>query len=213
MHLYMIRHGESHVNLQDWDEGNLDVGLTELGRRQAAALAAWLPSELPHIDGFYASTMNRARETAEILVDACGCPIRFDDRLREIGDNRADHSPWPKDQLPREYADFWSTERPFSSIFPTVEGGETLMHFRTRIGQFIEEMVAQHRDEVVVAVCHSGVIEMTFDHIFNIGPWRRCEVWSDNTGITCFQYVAHPGRETWRLRYHNRVDHLRGRGT
>jgi probable phosphoglycerate mutase len=213
MHLYMIRHGESHVNLQDWDEGNLDVGLTELGWRQAAALAAWLPRELPHIDGFYASTMSRARETAEVLADAYGYSIRFDDRLREIGNNRADHSPWPKDQLPREYADYWSTERPFSSIFPTVEGGETLMHFRTRIGQYLEEMVDHHRDEVVVAVCHGGVIEMTFDHMFNVGPWRHCEVWNDNTGITYFQYVAHPGRESWRLRYHNRVDHLRGRGT
>jgi probable phosphoglycerate mutase len=211
MHLYMIRHGESHVNVKGWDEGNLDLGLTDLGRQQAAALAAWLPQELPEVHGLYASTLSRARETAEILAAACGCPIRFDDRLREIGNNRSDHSPWPKDQLPRDYADYWSTERPFSSIFPTVEGGESLMHFRTRIGQYIEEMVERHLDQVVVAVCHGGVIEMAFDHLFNVGPWRRCEVWNDNTGITYFQYVAHPGRETWRLRYHNRVDHLRGR--
>jgi len=210
MHLYMIRHGQSHVNVRGWDEGNLDVGLTDLGRQQAAALAAWLPQELPEIHAFYASTMNRARETAEIVAETCGCAIRFDDRLREIGNNRSDHSPWPADQLPRDYANYWSTERPFSSIFPTVEGGESLMHFRTRIGQYIEETVERHPDQVVVAVCHGGVIEMAFDHLFNVGPFRRCEVWDDNTGITYFQYVAHPGRETWRLRYHNRVDHLLG---
>lgn len=39
MHLYMIRHGQSHVNLPDWD-GGFDEGLTELGQRQAAAQAA-----------------------------------------------------------------------------------------------------------------------------------------------------------------------------
>ncbi len=210
MHLYMIRHGESHVNVKGWDQGNLDLGLTDLGRQQAAALAAWLPRELPAVHALYASTMNRARETVEILAAAYDCAILFDHRLREIGNNRSDHSPWPQDQLPRHYADYWSTERPFSSIFPAVEGGETLMHFRTRIGQYIEEMVERHRNQVVVAVCHGGVIEMAFDHLFNVGPWRRCEVWNDNTGITYFQYVAHPNRETWRLRYHNRVDHLRG---
>jgi hypothetical protein len=52
------------------------------------------------------------------------------------------------------------------------------------------------------------VIELTYDHVFNIGPWRRCEVWTKNTGITRFKYVEHPRRETWRLYYHSRVDHL-----
>jgi len=82
------------------------------------------------------------------------------------------------------------------------------MHFRTRIGSFVEEIVERHCDQIVVAVCHGGVIETAFDHIFNVGPWRRCEVWSRNTGITHFECVAHPGRETWRLTYHSRIDHL-----
>ena len=84
------------------------------------------------------------------------------------------------------------------------------MHFRTRIGAFIEDMLEHHRDQVVVAVCHGGVIELTFDHIFNIGPWRRCEVWCKNTGITRFEYVEHPRREMWRLHYHSRAEHLHG---
>ena len=49
MHFYLIRHGQSYVNLSDW-AGHLDAGLTELGKRQAAALAAWLPQlSLIHI--------------------------------------------------------------------------------------------------------------------------------------------------------------------
>lgn len=208
MHLYIIRHGQSHVNLKEWDSGNIDAGLTERGQQQAAALAAWLPQELPKIDALYASTMRRARETAEILAQSYPNQILFDDRLREIGNNKLDHTPWPNDALPRDYADYWSSERPFSSIVPLVEDGETFMHFRTRVGLFIEEMVEEHCGETVVAVCHGGVVEAVFDHIFNIGPWRRCEIWNHNTGITYFQYVAHPTRETWRLRYQNRIDHL-----
>jgi len=210
MHLYFIRHGQSHVNLAEWNDGNLDAGLTELGQRQADALATWLPGYLPQIDVFTASTMRRARETAQRVADAYPLEIHWDDRLREIGNNRLDHTPWPEDEIPRDYANYWASERPFSSTTPQVIGGETLMHFRTRVGMFIEELVATSRDKVVVAVCHGGVIEAAFDHIFNIGPWPRCEVWNHNTGITCFEYVEHPRREVWRLHFQNRHEHLTG---
>jgi probable phosphoglycerate mutase len=209
MHLYLIRHGQSYVNLAEWTEGNMDEGLTELGQRQAMALATWLPTELPMINVLYSSTLRRARETAAPLASAYDCPIHHNDRLREIGNNRFDHTPWPDDALPRQYADFWASERPFSTIVADVEGGESLMHFRTRVGLFIEELVERHRYEVVVVVCHGGVVDAVFDHIFNVGPWRRCEVWDHNTGLTYFEYVEHPRRETWRLHYHNRIDHLR----
>lgn len=209
MHLYMIRHGQSYVNLKDWNKGNQDAGLTALGKAQAAALAAWLPNDLLEIDVLYASTMKRARETAVPLSHAYHIPIQFDDRLREIGNNRADHQPWPSDDLP-DYGDYWGSERPFSSITPTRQNGESLMHFRIRVGSFIEELLEKHREQTVVAVCHGGVIELTYDHLFNIGPFRRCEVWSQNTGVTHFEYVEHPNREVWRLYYHSRAEHLIG---
>lgn len=208
MHLYLVRHGQSLINLETWDRGNIDVGLTDLGRQQVTALAQWLIHALPEIDALYSSTMRRARETAELLANAYRCAVGYDDRLREIGNNRSDHAPWPNDALPSEYADYWASERPFASIVPLVEGGETMMHFRTRVGMFIEKVVERHPGQVIVAVCHGGVIETAFDHVFNIGPWRRCEAWTSNTGVTCFEYVASPGREAWRLHYHNRLDHL-----
>jgi probable phosphoglycerate mutase len=210
MHLYLVRHGQSHVNLAEWDSGNTDEGLTELGQNQAAALAEWLPANVPHVDTIYASTMRRARETAQYVAAAYDMPVKHNDRLREIGNNRWDHSAWPNDDLPREYADYWSSERPFSTVTPFIEGGETYIHFRTRVGLFIEDMVERHREDSVLAVCHGGVIEAAFDHIFNIGPWRRCEIWNHNTSVTCFEYVEHPRRETWRLHYHNRTRHLMG---
>jgi broad specificity phosphatase PhoE len=207
MHLYMIRHGQSFVNLDNWENGNLDEGLTELGQRQAAALARWLVTEIPQVDVLYASDMRRAKETAAPLAEAYRLAVQYDERLREIGNNRLDHTAWPNDALP-EYGDYWSSERPFSPVTPLTPDGETFMHFRVRVGIAIEEWVANHQDQVVVAVCHGGVVEAAFDHIFNIGPWRRCEVWNRNTGVTYFEYVNHPLRETWRLHYHNAVIHF-----
>lgn len=210
MHLYLIRHGQSYVNLKEWKEGNKDVGLTNLGIQQAAALAAWVGKNIPTIHALYASTMSRARETAEMVSNIYDMNIFFNDRLREIGTNRYNHIPYQVDDLPQQYANYWSSEYPFASVTPSAEDGESWMHFRTRVGIFIEELVNKHREEVVMAVCHGGVVEAAFDHIFNIGPWRRCEVWDRNTGISHFEYVAHPNRETWRLHYHNRQEHLTG---
>lgn len=207
MHLYLIRHGQSYVNLPDWSGTNWDQPLTELGQRQAAALAAWLPGQIQHVNAIYASTMLRARETAAPLAVAYGQEISFEDRVREIGNNRFDHIPWGVDDDPGEFAGFWASERPFAPVLKEPRS-ETLMHFRARVGVFIEELVEKHHGQKVFVVCHGGVIEFAFDHIFNIGPWRRCEIWTHNTGVTHFECVEHPGREVWRLRSHDRIDHL-----
>jgi probable phosphoglycerate mutase len=207
MNLFLIRHGQSYVNLPDWSGTNWDQPLTDLGQRQAAALAAWLPRQLEHVDAIYASTMLRARATVEPVASVYGQPVFFDDRVREIGNNRFDHAPWGADDEPGEYSNFWASARPFTPVMKTPLS-ETLMHFRARVGLFIEELVEKHHKQIVLVICHGGVIEFAFDHIFNIGPWRRCEVWTHNTGITHFAFVEHPGREVWRLISHDRIDHL-----
>jgi 2,3-bisphosphoglycerate-dependent phosphoglycerate mutase len=208
MHLYFVRHGQSYVNLPDWEKGNTDEPLTELGHKQAAALAAFLPTRLPQVDMIYASTMQRARETAEALARAYAIAICFDDRIREIGNNQLDHTAFTRESLPNQYVDYWASARPFAPSMVGADNVESWMHFRTRVGSFIEGLVATHRGQTVLVVCHGGVIEAAFQHIFNVGPWQRCEIWSSNTAVTHFQLVEHPDRETWRLHSHNRTDHL-----
>lgn len=208
MNLFMIRHGQSYINLPDWLDGNQDTGLTELGQKQASALARWLPKEVPVMDALYVSTMRRAQETAAALASAYpNVEAIPEPRIREIGNNQLSHAPWANDELP-EYGDFWGSERPFHSITPGTPGGESLMHFRIRIGEFLEEIAQKHENETVVAVCHGGVLDIAFDHMMNVGPWRRCELFTKNTGVSRFQYVHTSTREIWRIYYHSRVEHL-----
>jgi broad specificity phosphatase PhoE len=211
MHLYVIRHGQSFVNLDDWDGRDPDMPLTPLGERQAEAVAKWLPNYLPAVDAIYGSTLKRANQTAHTIARSYNnMPVRSDNRLREIGSNRIDHSPWPEGAVPAQSD--WSahlpTERPFDKVARS-EGAESLMHFRIRVASFIEEMIEKHAQQTIIMVCHGGVMDAVFDYCFGVGPWRRCEVWTYNTAVTHFQYVAHPGRETWRLFEHNLVEHLR----
>jgi len=93
--LTMVRHGESTGNvaraaaLRDGAEvmniveRDPDVPLSELGRRQAAALGDRLATvERP--DHVLCSPYLRTRETAEISLKAIGSPqVRLDERLRD----------------------------------------------------------------------------------------------------------------------------------
>lgn len=212
MQLYLIRHGQSFVNLADFDYNSkhIDQPLTELGERQAEALGRWITGHLPTIDVLYTSTMQRARQTAQAIARAYGCDPHLEDRVREIGNNLRDHTPIPSTEEPSPYANYWATARPFSPTLRAAESSETFMHARTRVGLFIEELVERHRGQTVLVVCHGGVIDCAFDHVFNVGSWRRCEMWTSNTGISHFEYVEHPGREVWRLHYFNRTEHFQG---
>ena len=67
MRLYLIRHGQSFTNVAKWDTlPNLDMGLTDIGNQQAAALRDWLKQSGSSADALYCSTMLRAQETARL---------------------------------------------------------------------------------------------------------------------------------------------------
>jgi probable phosphoglycerate mutase len=211
MHLYLIRHGESYINIpteggRSRDE--LNAGLTDKGQKQALAVARWMKQQVPHINALYASTMKRAQETAQYLVDAYQCPFIFDDRLREIGNNRLDHSPLPNNELPDEYSSLSLYKFPFSPVAPKIEQSESFMHYRVRIGMFLEDMINQYQSETIIVVGHGGTVNALADIIFNIGSYRQCDIRGEHTGVTLFQYMGKADWETWRLHYLSRVDHL-----
>jgi probable phosphoglycerate mutase len=213
MYMYLIRHGQSYVNLESWEPDRreeLDAGLTPLGREQAHRLARWILEHVPEPAALHASTMRRARETAEILTEPLGKEIRFDPRLREFGNNRLNQEPYPEEALPEKYADFPLPQFPFASVTPTEPDGESYWHFRGRVGLFAADLLAQHAGEAVLVVCHGGVINACFDNIFNTGPHRRCEILNLNTSITLFEHREAGGSEPWRLHYQGRADHLIG---
>lgn len=216
MHLYLVRHGQSYINLRDADYlSNPDEPLTELGFRQAEAVGAWISE---HIDAkrLYASTIQRAQQTAEIISKYTGLPIEYDDRLREIGCNAPDGCAIPNHELPRYIEGTWGTLFPYD---PVAEDGENWMQFRSRVGVFIETMIRNYNnhtpqtseelaDQTAIVVCHGGVIEAFYEYIFQKGPWSVVSVMTNNSGITHFRYQPREGRPDWTLYYQNRTSHL-----
>jgi len=83
MKLLLIRHGQTPGNvLGQLDTAHPGPGLTDLGERQAAALARSLANE--QIDFLYASTLIRTQITAAPLAAERGLDVEVLSGLREI---------------------------------------------------------------------------------------------------------------------------------
>ena len=78
--LLLVRHGQSEWNAVGRWQGQADPPLTDLGRQQATAAA----TKLNTFDAIWASDLQRARDTAQLIAGALDVgDVRIDPRLRE----------------------------------------------------------------------------------------------------------------------------------
>ena len=80
--IYLIRHGQTDWNYFKKIQGQLDIPLNEIGKREAFEQGQQLCSY--PIKKIISSDLSRAKETAEIINKFLNLPISFDSRLREI---------------------------------------------------------------------------------------------------------------------------------
>jgi broad specificity phosphatase PhoE len=94
---YFVRHGETAWNAERRLQGQLDIPLNEVGRRQSAQCGATLRALLtargrtPADFDFISSPLSRARETIEIVRGGLGLPragYAIDPRLAELSFGR-----------------------------------------------------------------------------------------------------------------------------
>jgi alpha-ribazole phosphatase len=147
--LLLIRHGAPHDDGRGRCYGSLDIGLSDVGRRQSEALAARL--EDAPISLVVSSPRARAKETAATLRrDA-----RIDERLREL--DFGDLEGRRFEEIEREQPDLyrrWMTE-PTRVRFP---GGEGFEDVRSRTAAAISELVNSPGDGAIAVVTHAGVV-------------------------------------------------------
>jgi broad specificity phosphatase PhoE len=94
---YFVRHGETDWNAERRLQGQLDIALNDLGRRQSAQCASTLRSliaarrKAPADFAFISSPLSRARETMEILRGGLDLPrdgYAIEPRLAELSFGR-----------------------------------------------------------------------------------------------------------------------------
>ncbi|MDQ2784410.1 MAG: histidine phosphatase family protein [Chloroflexota bacterium] len=211
-HLYLIRHGEAVSNVEPIMGGmNGDTGLTSLGVRQAEALRDRLAAtEEIAADVLIASTLPRARQTAEIIAPALRLPIVWEDDVQEMRVGEADGL--PLDEFARRYGVPDYARDPYRPLAP---GGESWAQFLLRVGTTLHRIAREHDGKTVVIVCHGGIIDGSMICFFGMNTQAipAADLHTHNTSITHWEQRARAGKAPrWRLITYNDVAHLRDIG-
>lgn len=156
MELYIIRHGEPDVTLDDLS----DPPLTELGHRQAAATADLLAST--HFDAVYVSPQQRAQQTAQPLLATRELTPQTEERIAEFDYELGSY-------VTRDTFEGMTQAEAMAKL-AEFQGPP----FQGRVRAGFDDIIANHPGETVAAVCHGGVVNVMVRHVLGatepVGP-------------------------------------------
>jgi 2,3-bisphosphoglycerate-dependent phosphoglycerate mutase len=157
--LVVIRHGETVWNQERRHQGHLDSDLSELGVRQAKAVAGRLAKL--SFAALYSSDLKRAFHTAQYIAKITGHSILLDKRLRErdYGIFRGMTLEEIQEKFPKPYVRFKSGDPDY--VIPEGESGRQKYD---RVIECVREIVKAHEGRRVVIVTHGGALDALFRH-------------------------------------------------
>jgi broad specificity phosphatase PhoE len=158
--LHVVRHGRTEANARGVLLGRTDPPLSDLGRRQARALAEIVPADARVIS----SPLLRARETAE----AFGRRIEVDERWIEL-----DYGTLEGVAPAAVAAEVWRRWRGDPQFVPG--GGESLAALGLRVRDACMDLAEEARERDVVVVTHVSPIKAAVAWALRVGDlvaWR-----------------------------------------
>ncbi len=197
--LYLVRHGESTWNEVGRIQGKQDPPLSDLGRRQARALAGGLRHE--QLDAIYSSSQQRARSTAEIVAGVHGLPVTIVEDLTEI-----DHGHWEgltQLEVEQQFAASFQTwlQRPSQTQMP---GGEHCLSLQQRVLDAWQHILVEEKGHHVLIVSHDIPIKVMIADVLGLELDRIGQFAVANAAISVVQAID--GR--LQLRHLNQTCHL-----
>lgn len=162
MRIYLARHGQTTGDVEDRFGGDYEDHMTDLGKRQANALAEKLSNN--NIERIYASPRIRARETAEILKQKLNVVVEIVENFRERN-HYGVMTGMVKSEAIRKYPDLIAL---LSDTKNTIRGGEDYESFKKRIEEAWKSTITSNYKTVTV-VTHGGPIRLIFREILGIG--------------------------------------------
>jgi probable phosphoglycerate mutase len=147
--LYLVRHGQTEFNRERRIQGHVDSPLTELGMRQARAVAGLLADLIRGEAGWriVSSPLGRAAATAEIIGERLALPVELDARLKEM--SWGPHDGRLRRELELEHPEtFGRTNWAFDA-----PGGEAYEAVAARVGAWLAELPPEP-ERRIIAVSH-----------------------------------------------------------
>lgn len=185
MNIYLIRHGRQNSKLC-----NIDVDLSEEGRRQSALVGERLASI--GMEAVYSSHLIRAVETAREANRYWNAKHIIRQELREI--SFGDMEGMADEEIAAKYGDFQEEQARLEQDLP-YPGGECAGDVMKRAIPVLEEIAASGYQNVAV-VTHGGVIRSVTSALLHMEPkyYRLLGNSLENCSITEVHWNEKTGR-------------------
>lgn len=159
MIVHLVRHGETAHNRDSLGLGREDARLTELGRRQAQAVADEMASA--SITRVLSSPLSRALEMAKLIAAPHGLEVEVRDELLELDVGETEGIPLAV--LREKYAGFLAEWLGPNGPAVRMPGGESLEDLAARVRPLVGELrggtgeavVASHNFVIRVLICEA----------------------------------------------------------
>lgn len=200
-----VRHGETDANLHGVIQGHMDVPLNPLGITQAEAVAEYLKKE--HFDGAFTSSLQRAVQTAEIVVarNEEGVPLKSVPELKEWFCGKIDGMRW--DDVSDKYR-YESRSFSFEQFDVRLPDGESCAEFQHRVENFLTGLLSSYGGKRILLVAHGGVLQRIFRMVTGSVAKGNLLPLAGNASVSSFIY--NHKLEAWQLTSWNLREHLKG---
>lgn len=166
MDIYLMRHGETDWNKNSRFQGRADIPLNEFGRELAQITSEGL-KDIP-FDAAFASPLNRAFETAKIVLRDRNIPLTIDERLIEVSFGVREGCNYVQacEDISDPIHDFM--KHPSHYIAP--EGAESFNEIYKRSAEFMELVLKplEKKYKTILIVAHGALNRSIINQIANI---------------------------------------------
>ena len=201
----VVRHGETHWNVETRIQGQKDSELTAAGVAQAEAIGKRLARE--RFDALVASDMGRAMRTAERIAAQCGLAVVPEPRLRERSFGQGEGLTYAEvdARWPGVFSRSANTD-PDAAI----PGGETRRQFHERIRAAFEALARAHAGRRVAVVTHGGVLAVLYRIVHGIPLAHAHKVAISNASYNgvVYDHAAAGDAGAWALEAWDDIAHL-----
>ena len=149
MKIYVIRHGLTELNKKGVINGHIHDNLAPEGIAQAEAAAPMMPKTIRHI---YSSSLNRAKQTAEILNEALKVRLTFHDELMETNFGVLNGTP---------FLDKYK-EKHKSQRYDWRPSGESVDDVKRRVLRILKHIKSENGDGETLIVAHGGIVRLMY---------------------------------------------------
>lgn len=178
LYLMLVRHGETKWNAQRRYQGQMDIPLSALGRRQAKLIAGRLAGK--EIDAIYASDLNRAWETAQAIAEKNSLEVIPEPRLRELKFGVLEGLTF--DEAQAQYPEMISAWLDDFNRPP--DGAETIDVFNARVVSLLDDLKRKHDEQIVLLVGHGGSLSEILRVALGLSREKRWYLEMDNASLS-----------------------------